>query len=163
MNSAASQSSNSGCVGGSLRVPKSAGEFTRGSPKCSIQTRFTSTRGVRGLPGDVMARAVLRRTEAQRSIQFVRESLQKQSKGPLRVEPGPPARDSCVVSLVEGWRGEIAHLALTDAEGDLRRYQFVDPSVHNWYALAMVMRGRQISDFPLCNKSFDLSYAGHDL
>jgi Ni,Fe-hydrogenase III large subunit len=113
--------------------------------------------------GDVMARAVLRRTEAQRSIQFVRESLQRQSKGPLRVESGPLARDSCAVSLVEGWRGEIAHLAVTDAEGDLRRYQFVDPSVHNWYALAMVMRERQISDFPLCNKSFDLSYAGHDL
>ena len=68
-----------------------------------------------------------------------------------------------VVALEEGWRGEIAHVAMTDAAGGIRRHKVVDPSFHNWPALAGAMPGNQISDFPLCNKSFNLSYAGHDL
>ena len=113
--------------------------------------------------GDVMARAVVRRLEVERSIQFVREGLEAKSAGPHRVELGRARGGACVVSLVEGWRGEIAHLAVTGADGELLRYQIVDPSVRNWHGLAMAMRDRQISDFPLCNKSFNLSYAGHDL
>jgi Ni,Fe-hydrogenase III large subunit len=66
-------------------------------------------------------------------------------------------------SLVEGWRGEIAHVAVTDPHGRLARYKIVDPSFHNWSGLAMALRGEQISDFPLCNKSFNLSYCGFDL
>ena len=68
-----------------------------------------------------------------------------------------------VVSLVEGWRGEICHVALTDHQGRFARYKVVDPSFHNWMGLAMALRDQQISDFPLCNKSFNLSYCGHDL
>lgn len=113
--------------------------------------------------GDVMARAVVRWTEAERSIQFVREQLGELRDGALAAPPGPARPNACVASLVEGWRGEIAHVAVTDAEGGLADYKIVDPSFHNWLALAMVMRERQISDFPLCNKSFNLSYAGHDL
>jgi len=113
--------------------------------------------------GDVMARAVLRWTEAQRSIQFVREQLQELRDGMLAIPVGPARPNACVVSLVEAWRGEVAHVAVTDAAGRLATYKIVDPSMHNWVALAMVMRERQISDFPLCNKSFNLSYAGHDL
>ena len=67
------------------------------------------------------------------------------------------------VALVEGWRGEICHVALTDASGRFARYKIVDPSFHNWSGLAMALRAAQISDFPLCNKSFNLSYCGHDL
>ena len=51
----------------------------------------------------------------------------------------------------------------TDAEGHFSRYKVVDPSFHNWTGLAMALRNQQISDFPLCNKSFNLSYCGHDL
>ena len=65
--------------------------------------------------------------------------------------------------MTEGWRGEIVHAVLTDAAGSIRRYKVVDPSFHNWSALAVAMPGNQISDFPLCNKSFNLSYCGHDL
>ena len=68
-----------------------------------------------------------------------------------------------VVSLVEGWRGEICHVAITDAAGSFAHYKVVDPSFHNWMGLAIAMRDQQISDFPLCNKSFNLSYCGHDL
>ena len=53
--------------------------------------------------------------------------------------------------------------SVTDAAGGLRRYKITDPSLHNWFGLAMAMRDGDISDFPLCNKSFNLSYAGHDL
>jgi Ni,Fe-hydrogenase III large subunit len=67
------------------------------------------------------------------------------------------------VALVEGWRGEVCRAALTDAAGAFRRYKIVDASFHNWLGLEMAMRGQAISDFPICNKSFNLSYCGVDL
>ena len=67
------------------------------------------------------------------------------------------------VALVEGWRGEILHVAATGEDGALGAYKVVDPSFHNWFGLTIALRGNQVSDFPLCNKSFNLSYAGHDL
>jgi Ni,Fe-hydrogenase III large subunit len=70
---------------------------------------------------------------------------------------------SICVSIVEGWRGEICHTAITDSDGKLSTYKITDPSFHNWFGLAMAMREQQISDFPLCNKSFNLSYCGFDL
>ena len=73
------------------------------------------------------------------------------------------AQQRSVVALEEGWRGEVAHVAVTDDRGSVRRHKVTDPSFRNWNALALAMRGNQISDFPLCNKSFNLSYAGHDL
>ena len=63
----------------------------------------------------------------------------------------------------EGWRGEVCHVALTGGDGRFARYKVVDPSFHNWPGLELALRGAEISDFPLCNKSFNLSYCGHDL
>jgi Ni,Fe-hydrogenase III large subunit len=113
--------------------------------------------------GDVMARALVRWLEVQRSLTFVQEQIRELPEGPLaaKVEAALPNR--MVVAIVEGWRGEIAHVAMTDEKGQLRGYKIVDPSFHNWFGLSMALRGNQISDFPLCNKSFNLSYAGHDL
>ena len=65
--------------------------------------------------------------------------------------------------MEEGWRGEICHIARTDADGQLNFYKITDPSFKNWTGLAIALRGQQISDFPLCNKSFNLSYCGQDL
>ncbi|KAF0241462.1 MAG: NADH dehydrogenase (ubiquinone) 30 kDa [Planctomycetota bacterium] len=113
--------------------------------------------------GDVFARAWVRWLEIQRSAGFIREQLHSLPAGPVRAACGPPAADRIVVSLVEGWRGEICHVALTDGEGKFAAYKVVDPSFHNWTGLAMALRDQQISDFPLCNKSFNLSYCGHDL
>ena len=113
--------------------------------------------------GDVFARAYVRWLEIQRSAAFVREQLGALPDGPIRVDPEPLAADALVASLVEGWRGEICHVAVTDGRGHLARYKVVDPSFHNWMGLALALRGQQISDFPLCNKSFNLSYCGHDL
>lgn len=62
-----------------------------------------------------------------------------------------------------GMYGEVCHVALTGADGRLRRYKITDPSFHNWTGLALAMRRQAISDFPVCNKSFNLSYRGFDL
>ena len=113
--------------------------------------------------GDVYSRALVRRIEAIRASEFVREALTQLPEGELHTACGAVRGDLIAVSLVEGWRGEIAHIGVTDAAGSIVRYKVVDPSSHNWSALAVAMRGQQISDFPLCNKSFNLSYAGNDL
>jgi Ni,Fe-hydrogenase III large subunit len=113
--------------------------------------------------GDVFARAYVRWLEMQRSIAFVREQMQAFPDGPIRAPAAALQPDHFVATLVEGWRGEICHVALTDSQGRFARYKIVDPSFHNWMGLALALRGQQISDFPLCNKSFNLSYCGHDL
>ena len=114
--------------------------------------------------GDVAARAVVRRLEVGRSLEFLIEQLPALPRGaPRAAPPGRLEPDTFAVALVEGWRGEIVHIAVTDAAGGIRRWKVKDPSFHNWSALATAMPGNAISDFPLCNKSFNLSYAGHDL
>ncbi|NLE37286.1 MAG: hydrogenase, partial [Pirellulaceae bacterium] len=112
----------------------------------------------------VFARAYVRWSEVKRSLAFIREQLDALPGGQVIAPPaGPMAANRAVVSLVEGWRGEICHVALTDREGRFASYKVIDPSFHNWFGLAMAMRNQEISDFPLCNKSFNLSYCGHDL
>jgi Ni,Fe-hydrogenase III large subunit len=113
--------------------------------------------------GDVFARAWVRWLEIQRSGAFLREQLASVPSGAILAPAGPPLPDHVVVSFVEGWRGEICHVAITDARGRFAQYKIVDPSFHNWMGLAIAMRNEPISDFPLCNKSFNLSYCGHDL
>ncbi len=113
--------------------------------------------------GDVFARAFVRWLEIQRSLTFVREQLMSLPDGPVREPVGKLAPSRITVSLREGWRGEICHVALTDEHGRFAAYKVVDPSFHNWFGLAYALRNQQISDFPLCNKSFNLSYCGFDL
>jgi Ni,Fe-hydrogenase III large subunit len=113
--------------------------------------------------GDVFARSWVRWLEIQRSGAFVREQIAALPEGRIRSSSRPLQPNHLAVSLVEGWRGEICHVAITDAAGKFAHYKVVDPSFHNWMGLAIAMRDQQISDFPLCNKSFNLSYCGHDL
>jgi Ni,Fe-hydrogenase III large subunit len=113
--------------------------------------------------GDVFARARLRSLEIQRSGQFLLEQLAAPPDGEISAASAPPAGETLAVALVEGWRGEVCHAALTDAAGRFRRYKVIDPSFHNWTGLALALRGTAISDFPICNKSFSLSYCGFDL
>jgi len=121
-----------------------------------------------GSGGDVFARAWVRWREMHHSIDFLSKAvsalgaLGEGKKAERRDRPALGANQVCL-SLVEGWRGEIAHLAVTDAGGAFSLYKVIDPSFHNWSGLALAMRGGQISDFPLCNKSFNLSYCGVDL
>jgi Ni,Fe-hydrogenase III large subunit len=113
--------------------------------------------------GDVHARAWVRFEEARHSAAFVVSVLSSLPPGPVRTALGPPAAGRLAVSLVEGWRGEICHAVTTGPDGRFRRYKVVDPSFRNWMGLQLAMRGGEISDFPLCNKSFNLSYCGCDL
>jgi Ni,Fe-hydrogenase III large subunit len=113
--------------------------------------------------GDVNSRAFVRWLEIQQSIHFILQQLNHLPETEVRMEFRPLTPDSIAVSLIEGWRGEICHLAITDSAGRFSRYKITDPSFHNWFGLALALRDGQISDFPLCNKSFNLSYCGHDL
>lgn len=113
--------------------------------------------------GDVFARAYIRWLEIRQSTDFVRQHMRATGAGAVRVPVGPLSGGRLVAALEEGWRGEVCHVAITDAEGRFERYKIVDPSFHNWSGLGVALRGQQISDFPVCNKSFNLSYCGHDL
>ena len=116
--------------------------------------------------GDVMARLMVRCREVLQSTDYIERLLAgfTPARNPARPDyTAPLAPDSLAVGLVEGWRGEICHVALTDGEGRMAAYKIKDPSLHNWLALALAVRGEGISDFPICNKSFNLSYCGHDL
>ena len=113
--------------------------------------------------GDCFARSYVRYLEVQQSLMFIREQLHSLPAGPVCQAPGEIRPLQMAVAITEGWRGEIVHLVSTDAAGRFDLYKVVDPSLHNWFGLACALRGQQISDFPLCNKSFNLSYCGHDL
>ncbi|HYD39650.1 MAG TPA: hydrogenase [Anaeromyxobacter sp.] len=150
-----------GVVGVAARASGCARDVRKDHP--SGVYRFAHIPLARAATGDVLARAQVRLLEIARSITFVREQVPRLPDGPL-AEPLPPPRpERLAVALVEGWRGEVVHAAATDAAGALAAYKVVDPSFHNWFGLAVAMRGNAISDFPLVNKSFNLSYAGHDL
>jgi len=114
--------------------------------------------------GDVYSRVQIRKAEVKQSMEYIRKLIQNV---PEITESEPsfesPKPNSFTLSLVEGWRGEICHCAITDGQGELVHYKVKDPSFHNWLALALAVRNNEISDFPICNKSFNLSYAGHDL
>lgn len=115
--------------------------------------------------GDVHARAQLRDMEIRQSMSYLLgmiKNIPAQGK-PADLEGKKLKPASLCVSLVEGWRGELCHAAITDRKGEISCYRIKDPSMHNWFGLAMALRGQEISDFPLCNKSFNLSYCGHDL
>ena len=114
--------------------------------------------------GDVYARGMVRMLEYRRSARFILDTLRSLPAGESEEKPQAPLSGSILaVSLVEGWRGEICHCAITDPDGKFLRYKITDPSFHNWFGLTLALRGQQISDFPLCNKSFNLSYCGFDL
>lgn len=113
--------------------------------------------------GDVCARSMVRWQECQKSLDFCLEQVRQLPSGPNATEPSGLKGDKLVAALTEGWRGEVCHLAITDSNGRFKQYKITDPSFHNWQGLAMALRGEEISDFPLCNKSFNLSYCGFDL
>jgi Ni,Fe-hydrogenase III large subunit len=114
--------------------------------------------------GDVYSRVQIRREEIKQSMKYVRKLVQDvpEIAGKESVL-GTPQANTFALSLVEGWRGEICHCAITGKQGELVHYKVKDPSFHNWLALALAVRNNEISDFPICNKSFNLSYSGHDL
>lgn len=142
-------------LGRDIRRSHPRGAYAQGEPFVAIMRE----------QGDIMARLMQRSREVEQSIDYIMSRLGDvdssglvMPKYDLILEP-----DSLSFSLIEGWRGEICHVAITDTNGCLEHYKIKDPSLHNWFALALAVRGEGISDFPICNKSFNLSYCGHDL
>ena len=114
--------------------------------------------------GDVCSRGMVRREEIEHSTSLINTLLEKDKEAESYIpETLQLATDSFVVSVNEGWRGEVSHCILTDNAGKILRYKVKDPSFHNWTGLALSLRDEGISDFPLCNKSFNLSYCGFDI
>jgi len=116
-----------------------------------------------GKEGDVFARAMVRWLEIQRSFAFVVDQLTALPEGTCFNAPPSLRPRHLAVTLTEGWRGRICHVAQSNDDGGFQCYKVIDPSFCNWFGLAQAMRNQPISDFPLCNKSFNLSYCGHDL
>jgi Ni,Fe-hydrogenase III large subunit/Ni,Fe-hydrogenase III component G len=114
--------------------------------------------------GDVMARFLVRAEEVQTSVALLVRLLGQLGTGEMAIrKPTWMAQSSSGVGLVEGWRGTIAHrLEITQAKR-ISRLKIVDPSFLNWPALPVALVDTIVPDFPLTNKSFNLSYAGNDL
>ena len=116
--------------------------------------------------GDVMSRLATRMDEVLQSADYILNALASYTPStdiPAPDYNAPLMPEALSFALVEGWRGEICHVALTNKAGEIEKYKVKDPSLHNWLGLAIAVRSEGISDFPINNKSFNLSYCGHDL
>ncbi|MFA6001484.1 MAG: NADH-quinone oxidoreductase subunit C [Thermoleophilia bacterium] len=115
--------------------------------------------------GDVYARYRVRVREVYQSIDLIRQALG--SLKPASVSQGLPEpkfrNESFAAGIVEGWRGDIVCLVATDSDGGISRVDVRDPSFLNWTALGYAGQENMVPDFPLINKSFNLSYSGNDL
>jgi len=112
--------------------------------------------------GDVMARFSVRAREVRASLGLV-AALAGTARRLEIVAPDTSFRGGSGLGIVEGWRGMIIHRVEVDSAGRLRRCKVVDPSFLNWPALSVALADTIVPDFPLANKSFNLSYAGNDL
>jgi Ni,Fe-hydrogenase III large subunit len=113
--------------------------------------------------GDVLARVTLRFDELAESLRLVRDLVGALPAGRHVEAVAAPAAGCAAVGLVEGWRGPVVVGLDAGPEGSIRRCHPQDPSWHNWPALEHAIIGNIVPDFPLINKSFNLSYSGHDL
>lgn len=111
--------------------------------------------------GDVAARVTVRFEETLESLRLIRHFIDHLPEGPVAIDPDRDSAPAFGAGSVEGWRGEIL-VALDVGDGCIRRCHCHDPSWHNWPVLEHAVMGNIVPDFPLINKSFNLSYAGHD-
>ena len=172
-----------GCLGYVARASGLATDARIDHPTTDLPV--TPQASTSGDVGDVLARFTLRAGEFAASTQLAAHLIKtahlltfQASPGPRSTEQGSPAKGSAGqgphgaasfsgvrsgVGIVEGWRGTIVHRVEVDQHGRLTRVKIVDPSWFNWPALPIAMAGTIVPDFPVTNKSFNLSYAGNDL
>jgi Ni,Fe-hydrogenase III large subunit len=112
--------------------------------------------------GDVWHRLLVRVDEVHESLRIIRNALDSGLQGEVCATVFPIPPDRCALGAVEGWRGEIIHWIRTGPNNTLERCKIKDPSVNNWPALVEAVQGNIIADFPVINKSFNLSYSGTD-
>ncbi|MBZ0156556.1 MAG: NADH-quinone oxidoreductase subunit C [Alphaproteobacteria bacterium] len=115
------------------------------------------------ISGDVHARVWVRVEEVRESIRLIREILRTLPEGEISRPVADPAPERAGFAAVEGWRGEILYWVQSGPEGQINRCMVRDPSSLNWLGLEQAIPGNIVPDFPLCNKSFNQSYSGHDL
>ncbi len=118
--------------------------------------------------GDCWARMSQRMREVDASVHWLLTvlgdtALDLSGSTPPEAIAQSLAPETLCISLIEGTRGPVVQVLETSSQGQLLHYKVQDPSLPNWFGLAMALRDNDISDFPICNKSFDLSYCGNDL
>jgi len=113
--------------------------------------------------GDVNARVWIRIREVEQSLRLIGQILETLPSGPVRTEPGAASGAGEGLSLVEGFRGDVLVSVRLDASSAIERCHLRDPSWFQWPLLEAAIEGNIVADFPLCNKSFNCSYSGHDL
>jgi Ni,Fe-hydrogenase III large subunit len=111
--------------------------------------------------GDVNARVWIRIREVEQSLSLVEQILAQLSDGPVRREL--PVRAGEGMALVESFRGDVLVWLRFGLNGKIQRCHLRDPSWFQWPLLEAVVEGNIVADFPICNKSFNCSYSGHDL
>lgn len=113
--------------------------------------------------GDVLARVTVRFDELLASLRLIETILRGLPAGDHAAVVHPPMAGSSAVGLIEGWRGPVAVALEAGPDGGIRRCHPHDPSWNNWPVLEHAVIGNIVPDFPLINKSFNLSYSGQDL
>ena len=113
--------------------------------------------------GDVLARVAVRFDEVTGSCRIIQSLLRTLPSGPHTAPVPVPAAGALGVGIIEGWRGPVLLALEAGANGQIQRCHPHDPSWHNWPVLEHAVIGNIVPDFPLINKSFNLSYSGHDL
>lgn len=154
-----------GTVGVSARMSGISRDIRVSHPNSAYQKFPYKTITVK--KGDVFARFLLKKKEVKLSLAWIRNLMDNytfESSNTDKPDYKLNLKPNCfAISLSEAWRGEICHCAITDQNGEIKHYKIKDPSVHNWKALELSLRNVEISDFPINNKSYNLSYCGHDL
>jgi Ni,Fe-hydrogenase III large subunit/Ni,Fe-hydrogenase III component G len=113
--------------------------------------------------GDVRARLMVRAREVEQSLLILRQVLEAMPDTPLTAElPDQLPADASALGWVEAWRGPCTHWIATGARGEIARVKITDPSFLNWPGLVHAVSGNIVPDFPVINKSFNLSYSGND-
>jgi len=129
----------------------------------SVPYESLQVRKANATEGDVAARVAVRFAEVYESLRLIRKIVSDLPLGPTLIALSDPQARGCGAGWIEAWRGEVLVTVELDDQGLIRRAHCHDPSWQNWPALEHAVIGNIVPDFPLINKSFNLSYSGQDL
>lgn len=149
-----------GIVGLAARASGISTDLRKDFPGIYGKVRFSL---VKQAGGDALARLNVRISEFEDSMNIIKQLLDKMNKRNENLTGEIKLRAGSGLGYTEGWRGAILYWVKLNDSGVIDRCKIVDASFHNWEGLSFAVIGNIIPDFPLCNKSFDLSYPGNDL
>ncbi|MFA6282228.1 MAG: NADH-quinone oxidoreductase subunit C [Candidatus Omnitrophota bacterium] len=149
-----------GVVGLAARASGISADLRKDFPGVYAKVKFNL---IRQDTGDALARLNMRMFEFDESLRLIEEFIKILDCSKDEVLAKPVLKEGFALGYVEGWRGPVLYWLRLDKNGIINRCKIVDPSFHNWQGLSYCVFGEIIPDFPLCNKSFDLSYSGNDL